>query len=546
MKSAEHSDPSGGGHEMPDEARESAVKPLASESPALGLVSAGGRSAAESLPVIEHFISGVEVAGSGGLQDVFDPALGVVRRQVRMADPATVGQAVAAAAAAAPDWAAAPPQKRARVMFRFRELLESHADEICRVVTAEHGKTLEDSLGELRRGIEVVEHACGIAELLKGEYSSLAGPGIDCWSELRPLGVVVGITPFNFPVMVPMWMYPLAICCGNTFVLKPSERDPGASLFIARLLREAGLPDGVFNVVNGGREAVEALLDDDRVEAVSFVGSTAVAESIHRRAGAAGKRVQALGGAKNHAVILPDADLETAADALMGAAYGSCGQRCMAISAVVAVGATTGDQIIDLLRQRITKLQVGPGIDNSNDMGPLVSQESLARVRGYIAQGVAQGAELVADGRELAVPGHDNGYFIGASLFDRVQPQMTIHRDEIFGPVLCVLRAENLDQALKLVNQHQYGNGAALFTRDGEAARYFASRAKAGMIGVNVALPVPVANQSFGGWKRSLFGDHYAYGPDAVRFYTRRQTITQRWPPRRAGAPTGPQFSFPS
>ena len=499
-----------------------------------------------SLPVIGHFIGGNDIAGSGGLQDVYDPAAGIPAGQVRMADRATVGEAISAASAAFPGWAATPPQKRAGIMFRFRQLLEQHADEICRTITLEHGKVLNDARGELQRGIEVVEYACGIAELLKGEHSRDAGPGIDSWSEMQPLGVVAGITPFNFPAMVPMWMYPLAICCGNAFVLKPSERDPGASLLIARLLQEAGLPDGVFNVVNGGREAVEALLHDERVQAVSFVGSTPVAESIYHQATAAGKRVQALGGAKNHAVILPDADLEAAADALMGAAYGSCGQRCMAISVAVTVGEETGDAVVDLLRRRIGELKVGPGNDNSNDMGPLVSAESLSRIRDYIGLGLAQGADLVVDGRGLTVAGKEDGFFIGACLFDRVQPEMTIYQDELFGPVLCVVRVDNLDQAIELVNTHEYGNGAALFTRDGEAARHFSGQVRIGMVGINVALPVPVASQSFGGWKRSLFGDLYVYGPDAIRFYTRRKTMTQRWLPRKENDPAGPQFSFPS
>ena len=499
-----------------------------------------------SLHEIGHFIAGREVSGTGGWQHVFDPATGAATSRVAMADAATVDQAIAAAARSFPAWAATPPARRARIMFRFRELLEQHADAICRIITSEHGKVHSDARGELQRGIEVVEYACGIPELLKGEHSPLAGPGIDSWSELQPLGVVAGITPFNFPAMVPMWMYPLAISCGNTFVLKPSERDPGASLYIAGLLREAGLPDGVFNVVNGGREAVEALLDDARVQGVSFVGSTPVAESIYRRATAAGKRVQALGGAKNHAVILPDADLEAAADALMGAAYGSCGQRCMAISVAVSVGRETGDRLATLLRQRINGLRIGPGSDSGNDMGPLVSADSLSRVRGYIESGLEEGAELVADGRGLAVAGHENGFFIGACLFDHVQPQMKIYRDEIFGPVLCLLRVENLHQALDLVNGHEYGNGATLFTRDGEAARRFASEARIGMVGINVALPVPIASQSFGGWKRSLFGDLYVYGPDAVRFYTRRKTMTQRWLPRKDDNPAGPEFSFPS
>ena len=503
-------------------------------------------SVTESLPVLGHFIDGKDITGSGGLQDVYDPAAGVPAGQVCMADRATVEQALAAASAAFTGWAATTPPKRARIMFRFRQLLEQHADEICQVITREQGKVLNDARGELQRGIEVVEYACGIAELLKGEHSRDAGPGIDSWSEMQPLGVVAGITPFNFPAMVPMWMYPLAICCGNTFVLKPSERDPGASLVIARLLQQAGLPDGVFNVVNGGREAVEALLADERVQAVSFVGSTPVAESIYRQATAAGKRVQALGGAKNHAVILPDADLDAATDALMGAAYGSCGQRCMAISVAVTVGEETGDQVVGRLRERIEKLKVGPGSDNGNDMGPLVSQESLSRIRDYIGQGLEQGAELAVDGRGLTVPGNEDGFFIGACLFDRVQPHMTIYRDEMFGPVLCVVRVDNLDQAIELVNAHEYGNGAALFSRDGEASRHFSGQVRVGMVGINVALPVPIASQCFGGWKRSLFGDLYVYGPDAIRFYTRRKTMTQRWLPRKEGAPAGPQFSFPS
>ena len=499
-----------------------------------------------ALPLTGHFIAGRECAGSGSGQDVYNPATGAPASRVAMADSATVNEAISAASAALPGWAATPPARRARIMFRFRELLEQHADEICRIVSSEHGKVLSDAAGELQRGMEVVEYACGIAELLKGEHSREAGPGIDSWSEMQPLGVVAGITPFNFPAMVPMWMYPLAVCCGNAFVLKPSERDPGASLYIARLLQQAGLPDGVFNVVHGGREAVETLLDDSRVQAVSFVGSTPVAESIYRRATAAGKRVQALGGAKNHAVILPDADLAASADALMGAAYGSCGQRCMAISVAVCVGEGTGDHLVDLLRQRIAALRVGPGSDNRNDMGPLVSRDSLDRVLGYIEQGVGQGAELAVDGRGLAVPGYENGFFIGACLFDRVRPQMSIYRDEIFGPVLCLLRVDSLNEAIALVNSHEYGNGAALFTRDGEAARRFSNEVQIGMVGINVALPVPVAGQCFGGWKRSLFGDLYVYGPDAIRFYTRRKTMTQRWLSRKPEDSAGPQFSFPS
>jgi len=496
------------------------------------------------METVGHFIAGRPVAGDGRTQDVFNPALGRPVRRVALADGATVGRAVEAAAAAFPAWRDTPPLKRARIMFRFKELLERHADRIAALVTEEHGKVLHDALGELQRGIEVVEYAAGAPELLKGEFSKNVAPALDSWSEFQPLGVVAGITPFNFPAMVPMWMYPVALVCGNCFVLKPSERDPSASLFIAGLLAEAGLPDGVFNVVNGDREAVDALLTDPRVQAVSFVGSTAVAEHVYRTGGAAGKRVQALGGAKNHAVVMPDADLDNAVAALMGAAYGSCGERCMAISVVVAVGEGTADALVARLATALGGLRVGDGADNANDMGPLVTAAHRDRVRGYIDQGVAEGAELVVDGRGLVVPGREQGFFLGGTLFDRVRPGMMIYREEIFGPVLCVLRAASLQEAMALVDGHEYGNGACIFTRDGEAARFFTDRVQAGMVGVNVPLPVPVASHSFGGWKRSLFGDLYAYGPDAVRFYTRRKTISQRWP--AGGACEGPRYTFPS
>jgi len=496
------------------------------------------------METVGHYIAGRPVAGDGRTQDVFNPALGRPVRRVALADRATVTRAVEAAAAAFPAWRDTPPLKRARIMFRFKELLERHADHIAALVTEEHGKVLHDALGELQRGIEVVEYAAGAPELLKGEFSKNVAPALDSWSEFQPLGVVAGITPFNFPAMVPMWMYPVALVCGNCFVLKPSERDPSASLFIAGLLAEAGLPDGVFNVVNGDREAVDALLTDPRVQAVSFVGSTAVAEHVYRTGGAAGKRVQALGGAKNHAVVMPDADLDNAVAALMGAAYGSCGERCMAISVVVAVGEGTADALVARLATALGGLRVGDGADNANDMGPLVTAAHRDRVRGYIDQGVAEGAELVVDGRGLVVPGREQGFFLGGTLFDRVRPGMMIYREEIFGPVLCVLRAASLQEAMALVDGHEYGNGACIFTRDGEAARFFTDRVQAGMVGVNVPLPVPVASHSFGGWKRSLFGDLYAYGPDAVRFYTRRKTISQRWP--AGGACEGPRYTFPS
>ncbi len=499
---------------------------------------------AKQSSALGHYIDGAVVPANGRHADVFDPATGQVARQVAMADAAVLEQALEAAQAAFPAWRDTPPQKRAHILFRFKQLLEENADRICALITAEHGKVLDDARGELGRGIEVVEYACGISELLKGEHSKNAGPGIDSWSELQPLGIVAGITPFNFPAMVPMWMFPLAIACGNCFLLKPSERDPSAAMLIAQLFREAGLPGGVFNVVNGDREVVELILDEPRIAAVSFVGSTAIAETIYRRGSAAGKRVQALGGAKNHAVIMPDADLDIAANALMGAAYGSCGERCMAISVAVCVEDQTADQLVAKLKSRINELKIGPGTDVSNDMGPLISRDALARVRSYLEQGVEQGASLVCDGRELKIPGHEEGFFLGACLFDDVTEQMTVYQEEIFGPVLCVVRVPDLESAMDLIDRHQYGNGTCVFTRDGETARFFSDAIQVGMVGVNVALPVPIASQSFGGWKRSLFGDLYAYGPDGVRFYTRRKTITQRWP--SSGRRERAQFSFPS
>lgn len=492
---------------------------------------------------IGHFIGGREEAGRGRFADVRDPATGEVNGRVAMADAAAVDRAVEAARAAFPAWRDTPPRRRAQVLHRFRGLLEENADGICALITAEHGKTPADARGELGRGIEVVEYACGVEELLKGEFSRDAGPGIDSWSEFRPLGVMAGITPFNFPAMVPMWMFPLAVACGNTFVLKPSELDPGAPMLIARLFSDAGLPDGVLNVVNGDRGAAERILADPRVRAVSFVGSTAAAESVYRAGAAAGKRVQALGGAKNHAVIMPDADLDAAADALMGAAYGSCGERCMAVSVAACVGDGVADALVERLRGRIGALRVGPGDEAGVDMGPLISAEALERVRRYIEEGLDQGAELVVDGRGLKVPGREGGFFLGACLFDRVTEAMSVHRDEIFGPVLCLARVSSLDEAMGLVNRHEYGNGACIFTRDGAAARRFTDGVEAGMVGVNAALPVPVASQSFGGWKRSLFGGLCAYGPDAVRFCTRRKTMTQRWP--AGGDADGAGYAFP-
>ncbi|MBL8201986.1 MAG: CoA-acylating methylmalonate-semialdehyde dehydrogenase [Chromatiales bacterium] len=479
-------------------------------------------------PDLGHHIQGSPVPGESGRHGtVFNPATGQPRLRVAFGSRAETGRAIAAAAAAAPAWAATPPLQRARVLFRFKELIEQHRDELAGLITAEHGKVLADARGEVTRGLEVVEFACGIPHLLKGEFSENVGSGVDSWSLRQPVGVCAGITPFNFPAMVPLWMFPVAIACGNTFVLKPSEKDPSCPLRLAGLLTEAGLPPGVLNVVNGDREAVDTLLTDPRVGAVSFVGSTPVARHVYRTAAEHGKRVQALGGAKNHMVVLPDADMDLAASALMGAAYGSAGERCMAISVAVAVG-NAGDRLVAALQAKLAALKIGPGTTDV-DMGPLVTGEHRDRVRGYIDAGVSEGATLVVDGRTTRIPGGDDGFFLGASLFDRVTPDMRIYREEIFGPVLVVVRASTVGEALQLVNDHEFGNGTAIFTRDGRAAREFASGVAAGMVGINVAIPVPMAFHSFGGWKRSLFGDLNVHGPDGVRFYTRLKTVTARW-----------------
>ena len=490
-----------------------------------------------------HFVGGVAVAGTSGRQGVVhDPASGAVRGAVAYASEAETRAAIEAAAAAWPAWAATPPLQRARVLFRFKALLEQHLDELARLITLEHGKVLSDARGEVIRGMEVVEFACGIPQLLKGEYSESVGTGVDSWSQRQPVGVCAGITPFNFPAMVPMWMFPVALACGNTFVLKPSEKDPSCPMRIAEILQEAGLPAGVFNVVNGDREAVDTLLIDPRVAAVSFVGSTPVAEYVYRTGSAHGKRVQALGGAKNHMVVMPDADAENAASALVGAAYGSAGERCMAISVAVAVGAAAAP-LVEALRRRLERIEVGPGLDAGVEMGPLVTREHLDRVRGYVDLGVQEGARLVVDGRDLRVAGHEGGYFLGPCLFDGVEPAMRIYREEIFGPVLCVVRVPDLAAALELVNAHEFGNGTAIFTASGEAARIFAQGVQAGMVGVNVPIPVPMAFHSFGGWKRSLFGALHVHGPDGVRFYTRLKTVTSRWPSPR---PENAQFVMPT
>jgi len=498
----------------------------------------------DTAEIVGHFINGADVADDNRPLPVTNPATGAVTRHVAMATQATVEDAIAAAEAAFPAWRNTPPGKRAKIMFRFKQLLEEYADEIVAALTNEHGKVLDDAAGEFGRGVEVVDYACGISELLKGEHTKNVGPNIDSWSEFQPLGVVAGITPFNFPAMVPMWMFPMAIACGNTFVLKPSEKDPTAPMLIARLFKEAGLPDGVYNVVNGDKEAVDTLLGDARVQAISFVGSTPIAEYIYSEGTKNGKRVQALGGAKNHAVIMPDADIDNAVSALMGAAYGSCGERCMAISVAVCVGDETADAVVGKLSTELQDLKVGNGTDTSNHMGPLVTKVHHDNVRSYVDLGVEEGADLVVDGRDLVVEGHEEGFFLGGCLFDNVTHDMRIYQEEIFGPVLCVVRAESQEQAMQLINDHEYGNGTCLFTRDGEAARYFADNIQVGMVGINVPLPVPVATHSFGGWKRSLFGDLFAYGPDSIRFYTRRKTITQRWP--SGGVREKAQFSFPS
>ena len=492
---------------------------------------------------LTHWIGGAPAAGtSGRFGDVFHPASGRVASRVPLATDAEVDAAVQAAAAAFPSWSAQPPLRRARVLFRFREIFGQRLDEVAALITAEHGKVNSDARGEATRGLEVVEFATGIPHLLKGEFTEQVGSGIDSWSMRQPLGVVAGITPFNFPAMVPLWMFPIAIACGNTFVLKPSERDPSASILLAEMLKEAGLPDGVFNVVHGDKSAVDAILQHPTVQAVTFVGSTPIAEYVYRTGTATGKRVQALGGAKNHMIVMPDADLDQAADALVGAAYGSAGERCMAISVAVAVGAKTADTLREKITNRIARLNLGDGAHDLPgspvDLGPLVTRTHLDRVTSYLDRGIAEGAELAVDGRTIALPAGD-GFFLGACLFDHVKPTMRIYREEIFGPVLGLVRVNNFETALQLVNEHEFGNGTSLFTRDGDTARDFANRVQAGMVGINVPIPVPMAFHSFGGWKRSLFGDHAVYGPEGVRFYTRLKTITSRWPTGiRAGVDT--------
>jgi malonate-semialdehyde dehydrogenase (acetylating)/methylmalonate-semialdehyde dehydrogenase len=493
---------------------------------------------------IENAIDGRRVAASAPrTAPVFNPATGEEIARLPLSSAEDLDAAVAAAKSAATSWGATPPMKRVRVLFKFKELLEKNAEEIARAISREHGKTHADALGELQRGIDVVDFACGIPHLLKGEFSRNVGPDIDSWSDRQPLGVVAGITPFNFPAMVPMWMFPIAIACGNAFILKPSERDPSAPMLIWDLFQQAGLPAGVFNVVHGDKAIVDAILDHPDIAAVSFVGSTPIAQYVYARGSASGKRVQALGGAKNHMIVMPDADLDQAVDALMGAGYGSAGERCMAISVAVPVGEKTADRLVEALAPRIRSLKVGPATDPESEMGPVVTADAKRRISGLIDKGVQEGAELVVDGRGLTLQGYENGFFLGGSLFDRVTRDMAIYREEIFGPVLAVVRAATYDDAADLINANAYGNGTAIFTRDGDAARAFADRIEVGMVGINVPLPVPVAYHSFGGWKRSLFGDHAIYGPEGVHFYTRLKTVTARWP---AGIRKGAEFDFPS
>ncbi|ALK90755.1 CoA-acylating methylmalonate-semialdehyde dehydrogenase [Limnohabitans sp. 103DPR2] len=487
-----------------------------------------------SVTSIAHYISGQKTAGtSSRAQDVFNPATGAVTGRVSLANVKDVDQAVASAQAAFPAWADTPPLRRARVMFKFLELLNQHRDTLAHMITAEHGKVFTDAQGEVTRGIDIVEFACGIPQLLKGDFTDQVSTGIDNWTMRQPLGVVAGVTPFNFPVMVPMWMFPVAIACGNTFVLKPSPLDPSPSLFMAELLKQAGLPDGVFNVVQGDKEAVDALVEHPDVKAVSFVGSTPIANSLYENGARHGKRVQALGGAKNHMVVMPDADIEQAVDALIGAAYGSAGERCMAISVAVLVG-DVAEKLMPLLLEKTRALKVLNGTNLAAEMGPIVTAAAKQRITGYIDAGVAEGAKLLVDGRQFdgakAGAGCDNGFWLGGTLFDNVTTDMKIYKEEIFGPVLSCVRVKDFGEAVQIINDHEFGNGVSCFTRDGNVAREFSRRIQVGMVGINVPIPVPMAWHGFGGWKRSLFGDMHAYGEEGVRFYTKQKSIMQRWP----------------
>ena len=498
---------------------------------------------ARNLAPIGHYIAGQIVAGTSGRhQDVYNPATGAVSGKAALASKAEVDKAVAAAQAAFPGWAGTSPLRRARILFKFLELMNQHRDELARLITAEHGKVFTDAQGEVTRGIEILEFATGIPQLLKGDYTEQVSTGMDNWTMRQPLGVVAGITPFNFPVMVPMWMYPVAIATGNTFVLKPSPIDPSPSLLMAELLKKAGLPDGVFNVVQGDKEAVDALIEHPDVKAVSFVGSTPIANYIYETGARHGKRVQALGGAKNHMVVMPDADLDQAVDGLIGAAYGSAGERCMAISVAVLVG-DVADKIMPKLIERTKALKIKNGMELDAEMGPIVTKQAQERIEGYIAHGVSEGARLVVDGRGYQVPGHEKGFFTGGTLFDHVTPEMKIYKEEIFGPVLSCVRVPDFGTAVKLINDHEFGNGVSCYTRDGHVAREFSHRIQVGMVGINVPIPVPMAWHGFGGWKRSLFGDMHAYGEEGVRFYTKQKSIMQRWP---ESISKGAEFAMPT
>jgi malonate-semialdehyde dehydrogenase (acetylating) / methylmalonate-semialdehyde dehydrogenase len=493
---------------------------------------------------IGHFIGGKAVAGtSGRFGDVFDPNTGEVQARVALASRAEMDKAIADAEAAQPGWAATNPQRRARVMFKFLELIQKEMEPLAKLLASEHGKVIADAKGDIQRGIEVVEFACGIPHLMKGEYTDGAGPGIDLYSMRQPLGVVAGITPFNFPAMIPMWKFAPAIACGNSFILKPSERDPSVPMRLAELMLEAGLPAGVLNVVNGDKEAVDALLTDPRVKAIGFVGSTPIAEYIYATGCAHGKRVQCFGGAKNHMIVMPDADMDQAVDALIGAGYGSAGERCMAISVAVPVGEATADTLVKKLIPRVEALKIGTSTDPSADYGPMVTKAHLNKVKGYVETGIKEGAKLLVDGRNFKLQGYENGNFMGGCLFDHVKPDMTIYKEEIFGPVLSVVRAHDYEEAVRLPSEHEYGNGVSIFTRDGDTARDLTNRVNVGMVGVNFAIPVPLAYHTFGGWKRSGFGDLNQHGPDSIRFYTKTKTVTSRWP---SGTKEGAEFSIPT
>ena len=492
---------------------------------------------------IQHFVGGKSYSGnSNRFGKVFNPATGEQSAKVTLASTEDVNLAITNAKKSFETWAGKPPLQRARVMFKFKELIEKNEDELTKIIVSEHGKVFGDAKGSLTRGLEIVEYACGIPQMLKGEFTENVGSNVDSWSIRQPLGVCAGITPFNFPAMVPMWMFPMAIACGNTFVLKPSEKDPSCAIRLAELLTEAGLPDGVFNVVNGDKEAVDALINHKDVVAMSFVGSTPIAKYIYENCAKNEKRVQALGGAKNHCVVMPDCDLDQAVNGLMGAAYGSAGERCMAQSVAVAVGGI-GDKLVSELAKKVEALKVGPGMDKQSEMGPLVTKEHLEKVKGYVDIGQKEGAELVVDGRNFKIQGYENGFFIGGCLFDKVTKNMRIYKEEIFGPVLSVVSAKDFDAALQLVNDHEFGNGVSIFTRDGDSGRTFSSKAKIGMVGINISIPVPMAFHSFGGWKRSLFGDQHMHGPEGIRFYTKLKTITSRWP---SGPRSDPEFVMPT